>query len=607
MLSALLLLPTLALAECEDHAGHFVALSPDGERLAWLDGASLCVSRWREGSTQARALEAAPEARRVQWGGDAHVLMRSDAARWARVPLDPEAEVQVEVGDLVALARDDSVVLTRSEGEGVAFLRWPVGGVAEVYARHPHPHDRWILDVESLEPVGAQDRSLYQHDLRRLDTEGDVVLDTRSYESSPARQGWLRADPWARDGQALVVDEAGGLDSVALVDLESGEQGVVFQGEGPLLEKVLLRPGSFEPLAVEYAGMKPRWAALDPELLDDVRFLNAQPLTFFLLGRSRDDRVWLLNATSPAQPTRQVLFDRDKLALREVGWVAEVEPTLGARAELLRFDARDGFPLEASLLLPPAGEAPPPVVVRIHGGPWPGRDGWWYEQEDHRLAKQGYATLRVNFRGSYGQGLETQRASDGEWGDALQTDVLDALAHVVERGLVDAERVAFVGASFGGYSVLRILTRYPDAGACGIATHAPASLVTRHRSELGLHLYIGDLAQRLDWSPDRHVEALEVPLLMLHGHEDDNVRPRYARPFARRALRAGKPVTYLEFADVGHGFGRAQQAWPAALEDAFLAGCLGGAPAPIGDALRDAELTRRLGVAHFPGLAEALP
>ena len=93
---------------------------------------------------------------------------------------------------------------------------------------------------------------------------------------------------------------------------------------------------------------------------------------------------------------------------------------------------------------------------------------------------------------------------------------------------------------------------------------------------------------------------------MLHGSEDDYVAPQYARPFARRALRLNKTVTYLEWPQQGHWLEGDAYEQALAVQDTFLAECLGGPKVELSDALRDAELTISLGAEHVPGLAEAL-
>jgi hypothetical protein len=60
--------------------------------------------------------------------------------------------------------------------------------------------------------------------------------------------------------------------------------------------------------------------------------------------------------------------------------------------------------------------------------------------------------LQPNFRGSTGYGEKFVRASDGEWGGKMQTDLSDGVRFLAQQGIVDPKRVCIVGGSYGGYA-----------------------------------------------------------------------------------------------------------------------------------------------------------
>jgi acetyl esterase/lipase len=71
------------------------------------------------------------------------------------------------------------------------------------------------------------------------------------------------------------------------------------------------------------------------------------------------------------------------------------------------------------------------------------------------------------------------------------------------------------------------------------------------------------------------------------------------------ALRArGVPVTYVTFADEGHGFERPENRVAfSAVAEAFLAKHLGGAAQPIGDDLDRSTIRIETGGQLIPGLS----
>ena len=87
----------------------------------------------------------------------------------------------------------------------------------------------------------------------------------------------------------------------------------------------------------------------------------------------------------------------------------------------LEIKARDGLTLVSYLSLPPGSdangdgvpEAPVPLVLNVHGGPW-ARDAYGFDNEHQWLANRGYAVLSVNYRGSTGFGkIVRQRGQQG--------------------------------------------------------------------------------------------------------------------------------------------------------------------------------------------------
>ena len=75
-----------------------------------------------------------------------------------------------------------------------------------------------------------------------------------------------------------------------------------------------------------------------------------------------------------------------------------------------------------------------------------------------------------------------------------------------------------------------------------------------------------------------------------------------------RAMTAkGLPVTYVLYADEGHGFARPENKLSFyAVSEAFLSQCLGGRFQPIGDDFRGSSIAVPTGKENVPGLKDAL-
>jgi dipeptidyl aminopeptidase/acylaminoacyl peptidase len=96
-----------------------------------------------------------------------------------------------------------------------------------------------------------------------------------------------------------------------------------------------------------------------------------------------------------------------------------------------------------------------PVAFLIHGGPQ-GSFGnhFHYRWNPQAYAGAGYAAVMVDFHGSTGYGQAFTDAINGDWGGAPYEDLMKGLDHALATyAYLDKDRVAALGASYGGYMV----------------------------------------------------------------------------------------------------------------------------------------------------------
>jgi dipeptidyl aminopeptidase/acylaminoacyl peptidase len=264
--------------------------------------------------------------------------------------------------------------------------------------------------------------------------------------------------------------------------------------------------------------------------------------------------------------------------------------------------ARDSMLIHGYLTLPIG--VPPrnlPLVVYVHGGPWT-RDKCVLDFPVQCLSNRGYAVLQVNYRGSTGYGKAYQNAGDLEWGGKVVQDLVDGKDWVVARGIVDPDRVAIAGGSFGGYAVLSALAFHPREFTCGIAINAmsDANLLL---ASLPPHWTVGRarFEARMGKDPDflkgisplHKADRITAPLLIMHNANDIRVKLEHSERMVS-ALRAhGADVTYLVFPQAGHvsgSYANFLRRW-AAIED-FLGKHLGGRVEPPSEAEQWGSLAR---------------
>jgi dipeptidyl aminopeptidase/acylaminoacyl peptidase len=251
------------------------------------------------------------------------------------------------------------------------------------------------------------------------------------------------------------------------------------------------------------------------------------------MSASNDQSKILILIEGPKHGYRYELIDLEKAAAVPIGKVyAGIDIPLEVRR--VTYAAADGMQIGAYLTLP-RDKAPKnlPLIVLPHGGP-PARDtadfDWWSQA----LAEQGYAVLRPNFRGS----TVTEsllEAGYGQWGRKMQTDLSDGVRYLAKEGIADSARVCIVGASYGGYAALAGVTLDPGVYRCAVSVAGLSDLArmlnwegrggSDNRSTTRYYgrwwSVSGALDPALDAiSPIKHLDAVKVPVLFIHGHDD---------------------------------------------------------------------------------------
>ena len=177
------------------------------------------------------------------------------------------------------------------------------------------------------------------------------------------------------------------------------------------------------------------------------------------------------------------------------------------------------------------------------------------------LAREGYAVLQMNYRGSAGYGKKWREASYKDWGGLPYTDTIDGLKWAVEQKHGDPARVCVVGGSFGGYLSLAAATRDSALLKCVVSVAGVSDLreLKNDSNFFGNSLVVKDMIgsdpEKLKAdSPRLHADGIGVPVLLIHGREDYTVEPDQSEFMARAMADANKPYKMLMMDDTDHYF-----------------------------------------------------
>jgi dipeptidyl aminopeptidase/acylaminoacyl peptidase len=203
-----------------------------------------------------------------------------------------------------------------------------------------------------------------------------------------------------------------------------------------------------------------------------------------------------------------------------------------------------------------------PVAFLIHGGPQ-GSFGnhFHYRWNPQAYSGAGYAVVMVDFHGSTGYGREFCDSIRGDWGGKPLIDLQKGLAAALEKyKWMDGDRVAALGASFGGYMINWIAGNWPDRFRCLVCHDGnfDEQMAYFDTEELWFpewdHLGTPwENPEHYDkQNPINFVKNWKTPTLVVHGALDYRVVDSHGMSTFTALQRRGIPSKLLHFPDENH-------------------------------------------------------
>lgn len=232
---------------------------------------------------------------------------------------------------------------------------------------------------------------------------------------------------------------------------------------------------------------------------------------------------------------------------------------------LIHWRSDDGEPLEGVLLLPANYDRHEryPLVVWVYGGASLSND-----LDQFGLVSQGPFNLQLFATRGYAVLLPDAPLRLGTPMSDLAKAVLPGVNKVIEMGVADPKRLAAIGHSFGGYSVLSLIAQ-TRRFAAAIEIDGAGSLLNlygemdRDGNDYGIPLLehgqglMGGTpwqfrSRYIENSPVTYLDRIDTPLLIVHGSNDSIVSPFLGDQLFVGLRRLGKPVEYAKYLNEGH-------------------------------------------------------
>jgi dipeptidyl aminopeptidase/acylaminoacyl peptidase len=202
-----------------------------------------------------------------------------------------------------------------------------------------------------------------------------------------------------------------------------------------------------------------------------------------------------------------------------------------------------------------------PVALIIHGGPQGSvEDNFHYRWNLQAFAGAGFAVVAINFHGSTGFGQTFTYSISGDWGGKPFEDLMKGLDYALtEYKWLDADRVAALGASYGGW-MINWINGHTNRFKC-LVNHDGgfdefSSYFTTEELWFPEWEYRGTPWERPElydkFSPGRYVAKWQTPTLVIHGAKDYRLVDGEGIATFTALQRRGIPSQLLYFPDENH-------------------------------------------------------
>lgn len=237
------------------------------------------------------------------------------------------------------------------------------------------------------------------------------------------------------------------------------------------------------------------------------------------------------------------------------------------KTQFLKVKTRDGFEMEAQMILPPDFDPAKkyPVWSFTYSGPhapsvrnsWGGSQYMWFQM----LAQKGYIVWICDNRSASGKGEESTWTAYKNLGVGELRDLEDGVSYLKSLPYVDGERIGLSGWSYGGFMTSYAMT-HSKSWKIGIA----GGSVTDWR------LYDSIYTERYMMTPENNKEGydktsptqaakdLHGKLLLIHGVIDDNVHMQNTLQFVNQLQLHGKQFELMLYPKNRHGVSNPLQA-----------------------------------------------
>ena len=284
----------------------------------------------------------------------------------------------------------------------------------------------------------------------------------------------------------------------------------------------------------------------------------------------RDSHELGFSLATPTQP--QDVFSVDPESAKVERWTASETGGIVLRTaqppKLIHWKAADGRSISGFLY--PANArftGKRPVMISIHGGPEGQSRPGFFGANSYFTEELGITVIEPNVRGSTGYGKSFTLLDNGMKRQDSVHDIGSLLDWIATEPVLDKERVAVTGGSYGGFMTLSLATQYDARIRCSVEVVGISNLRTflEHTSGYRRDLRRAEYGDERDpvlrafmekTAPANMTANVTKPMFMIVGYNDPRVPYSESVQFKEKLEAQHTPVWFLMAKDEGHGYAK---------------------------------------------------
>jgi dipeptidyl aminopeptidase/acylaminoacyl peptidase len=294
---------------------------------------------------------------------------------------------------------------------------------------------------------------------------------------------------------------------------------------------------------------------------------------FFSFALSDDGKTLVYEYSTASTPTQFFRARLDGVKISSPLQITDLNPGFKnktiAKSEVLRWKGANDDDVEGILYYPDDYQRRKsyPLITATHGGPAGADHDQWSERwayAPNLLTQRGAFVLKTNYHGSTGYGLKwVESICCGKYYELEIPDIERGVDNLIEKGLVDPDRIGAMGWSNGSILSIQLTITNPDRYKVASVGAGDVEWLSDWANvdfgESFDHYYFGktpleDPQLYIDKSPLFKMDRVKTPTLIFFGTIDRQVPTEQGWTHYRALYSIGKaPVKFILFPGEAHG------------------------------------------------------